>query len=73
MTKLQNQPFLWDGEHYHNQLTEELRLSFDPVHNLSGTAGAFYSYTRTAVFHPRHLCHGHAGRLDRQRRGSLAQ
>ena len=52
VTKLENQPFLWDGEHYHNQLTEELRLSFDPVHNLSGTAGAFYSYTRTRFFIP---------------------
>src|SRR5271154_6322675 len=28
-----NQPFTWDGEHYHNQITEEARISFDPVHN----------------------------------------
>ncbi len=44
---LPNQPYLWDGERYHNQFTEELRLSFDPIHNLSGTVGAFYSNTRT--------------------------
>jgi outer membrane receptor protein involved in Fe transport len=44
---LPNQPILWDGEHYHNQLTEELRLSFDPIHNVSGTVGAFWSKTRT--------------------------
>ncbi len=47
VTNLPAQPFLWDGEHYHNQLTEELRLSFDPIHNLSGTMGAFYSKTRS--------------------------
>lgn len=41
------QPFMWDGEHYHNQLTEELRLSFDPIHNISGTVGAFWSKART--------------------------
>ncbi len=41
------QPYLWDGEHYHNQVTEEVRLSWDPWHNLSGTAGAFYSHTDT--------------------------
>jgi len=52
VTNLANQPFMWDGEHYHNQLTEELRLSFDPVHNLSGTVGAFYSYTRSLFFIP---------------------
>ena len=44
---LPNQPFLWDGERYHNQITEELRLSFDPIHNLSGTVGLFYSNTHT--------------------------
>jgi len=47
VTALPNQPFLWDGEHYHNQVTEELRMSFDPIHNLSGTLGAFYSKTRS--------------------------
>jgi outer membrane receptor protein involved in Fe transport len=47
VTNLPNQPFMWDGERYHNQITEELRASFDPVHNLSGTVGLFYSKTRT--------------------------
>ena len=47
VTGLPNQPFFWDGEHYHNQVTEELRASFDPVHNLSGIVGAFFSRTRS--------------------------
>ena len=49
---LPNQPFLWDGEHFHNQITEEMRVSFDPWHNLSGTLGAFYSQTRTKFYIP---------------------
>jgi iron complex outermembrane receptor protein len=47
VTTLPNQPFLWDEERYHNQVTQELRLSFDPIHDVSGTVGAFYSNTRT--------------------------
>jgi outer membrane receptor protein involved in Fe transport len=58
VTNLANQPLMWDGERYHNQLTEELRLSFDPVHNLSGTAGAFYSYTRSLFFIPNTYAEG---------------
>jgi iron complex outermembrane recepter protein len=49
---LPNQPLLWDGERYHNQFTEELRLSFEPIHNLSGTVGAFFSNTRSLFFIP---------------------
>ena len=49
---LPNQPYLWDGEHFHDQLTEEMRLSFDPWHNLSGTVGAFYSQTHTKFYIP---------------------
>jgi iron complex outermembrane receptor protein len=41
------QPYLWDGERYHDQFTEELRLSFDPINNVSGTVGAFYSKTHS--------------------------
>jgi iron complex outermembrane receptor protein len=41
------QPYLWEGDRYHNQVSEELRLSFDPVHGLSGTVGAFYSRARS--------------------------
>jgi outer membrane receptor protein involved in Fe transport len=55
---LPNQPFLWDGEHYHNQLTEELRLSFDPIYNISGTVGAFWSKTRTLFSIPNTYANG---------------
>jgi iron complex outermembrane receptor protein len=41
------QPYLWKGEHYEDQVSEEMRVSFDPVHNLSGTVGAFFSKTRS--------------------------
>jgi outer membrane receptor protein involved in Fe transport len=51
-TTLAAQPYLWDGERYHNQATEELRLSFDPIYNLSGTVGAFYSRTRSLFLIP---------------------
>jgi outer membrane receptor protein involved in Fe transport len=50
--QLPPQPFIWDGEHYHDQLTEEVRYAFDPVHNLSGTIGAFYSRTHTLFMIP---------------------
>jgi iron complex outermembrane recepter protein len=46
---LPNQPFLWDQEHYHNQVTEELRLSFDIPHGEGGTVGAFYSRARSLL------------------------
>jgi iron complex outermembrane recepter protein len=52
VSMLPPQPYLWDGEHYHNQLTEETRLSFDPIFNLSGTVGVFYSRTRTLFVIP---------------------
>ncbi len=49
---LPNQPYLWKGEHFHDQFTEEMRVSFDPVHNLSGTIGAFYSQTHSKFYIP---------------------
>jgi iron complex outermembrane receptor protein len=49
---LPSQPYLWDGEHFHDQITEEMRVSFDPWHNLSGTIGAFYSQTHTKFYIP---------------------
>ena len=49
---LPNQPYLWDGEHFHDQITEEMRVAFDPWHNLSGTIGAFYSQTHTKFYIP---------------------
>jgi outer membrane receptor protein involved in Fe transport len=55
---LPNQPFLWDGEHYHNQLTEEMRLSFDPIYNISGTVGFFWSKTRTLFSIPNTYANG---------------
>ena len=55
---LANQPFTWDGEHYHNQITEEARISFDPVHNLSGTAGVFLSHSNVRFFIPNTYAQG---------------
>jgi iron complex outermembrane recepter protein len=52
------QPFLWDGEHFHGQVAEEIRYSWDPWHNLSGTVGAFYANTITRFSIPRTLANG---------------
>jgi iron complex outermembrane recepter protein len=49
---LPSQPYLWDGEHFHDQITEEMRVAFDPWHNLSGTVGAFYSQTHSKFYIP---------------------
>jgi iron complex outermembrane receptor protein len=49
---LSPQPYLWKGEHYTNQFTQEFRASFEPVHNLSGTFGAFYSMARSLFYIP---------------------
>jgi outer membrane receptor protein involved in Fe transport len=49
---LPNQPFLWDQEHYHNQFTEELRLTFDEFHGIRGTVGSFYARTRSTLAIP---------------------
>lgn len=47
VTGLAAQPYLWDGEHHHDQFSSELRYSFDPIHNVSGTLGAYYSNTHS--------------------------
>lgn len=47
VTGLAPQPYLWDGQHYHDQYSSEARLSWDPWHNLSGTLGLYYSNTHT--------------------------
>jgi iron complex outermembrane recepter protein len=47
VTGLPAQPFLWQGDHTHNEISSETRLSFDPVHNISGTVGFFFSNTNT--------------------------
>jgi iron complex outermembrane recepter protein len=52
------QPYLWDGEHLHNQFTEELRASWEPWNGLSGTVGAFYSHTNTRFFIPPTFANG---------------
>jgi iron complex outermembrane recepter protein len=41
------QPFLWDGQHYLDQTSSEARISFDPIHNFSGTFGLYYANTHT--------------------------
>jgi iron complex outermembrane recepter protein len=47
VTGLPPQPYLWDGEHYHDQVSSEARVSFDPIHNISGTFGLYYSNTHS--------------------------
>jgi iron complex outermembrane receptor protein len=47
VTGLPAQAFLWDGEHHHDQVASEARLSFDPVHNISGTVGLYYANTHS--------------------------
>ena len=46
------QPYLWQGDHTHNEISTETRLSFDPVHNLSGTVGFYFSNTNTLFYIP---------------------
>jgi len=41
------QPYLWVGDRNHDQVASEARISFDPIHNWSGTFGVFYSNTHT--------------------------
>jgi iron complex outermembrane recepter protein len=47
LTGVPPQPYLWDGERYHNQVSSELRYAFEPFHNLSGTLGLYFSNTHT--------------------------
>jgi iron complex outermembrane recepter protein len=42
VTGLAPQPYLWNGQHYLDQFASEARVSFDPVHGLSGTLGLYY-------------------------------
>jgi iron complex outermembrane recepter protein len=58
VTTLPPQPYLWDGEHFHDQITEEMRVTFDPWHNLSGTIGAFWSQTHTKFYIPPTFANG---------------
>jgi outer membrane receptor protein involved in Fe transport len=52
VTGLPAQPYLWDGQHYHDQVSSEARLSFDPIHNISGTVGVYYSNTHSRSRRP---------------------
>ncbi len=52
VTSLPAQPFLWDQEHYENQFTQELRLSFKAIAGISGTVGVFYARTRSVLSIP---------------------
>jgi iron complex outermembrane recepter protein len=47
LSGLPAQQFLWVGDRFHDQGTSEARISFDPVHNLSGTFGLYWSNTHT--------------------------
>ena len=47
LSGLPPQPFLWIGDRFHDQVTSEARLSFDPIHNVSGTFGLYYANTHT--------------------------
>ncbi|HXY75274.1 MAG TPA: TonB-dependent receptor [Steroidobacteraceae bacterium] len=47
VTGVNSQPYLWDGEHYQDEVASELRWSWNPWHNLSGTLGAYFANTRT--------------------------
>ena len=52
VTSLPAQPFLWDQKNYENQFTQELRVSFARLLGISGTVGAFFARTRSALSIP---------------------
>ena len=58
VTGLPPQPYLWVGDRNHDQVASEARISFDPVHNWSGTFGAFYSNTHTRFTIPPTFANG---------------
>jgi iron complex outermembrane recepter protein len=41
---LKAQPYIWHGVHTQKQFVSENRLSFDPIHGISGTIGVYYSH-----------------------------
>jgi outer membrane receptor protein involved in Fe transport len=47
LTGVAAQPYLWVGDRTRDQVSSEMRLSFDPIHNISGTFGLYYSNTHT--------------------------
>jgi len=58
VTGLAPQPYLWVGDRHHDQVSSEARISFDPIHNISGTFGLFYSNTHTRFTIPDTYAHG---------------
>ncbi|MBS0420951.1 MAG: TonB-dependent receptor [Proteobacteria bacterium] len=58
VASLPNQPFLWEQEHYQNQVTEEIRATFDEYRGVSGTIGAFYARTRSTLSVPPEYAQG---------------
>ena len=58
VTGLAPQPYLWVGDRNHDQVSSEARLSFDPIHNISGTFGLYYSNTHTRFTIPATYANG---------------
>jgi len=58
VTGLPAQPYLWDGERYHDQVASEARVSFDPIHNISGTLGLYYANTHSRFTIPPTFANG---------------
>jgi iron complex outermembrane receptor protein len=58
VTGIAPQPYLWVGDRNHDQVSSEARLSFDPVHNISGTFGLYYSNTHTRFTIPATYANG---------------
>jgi len=58
MTGVPAQPYLWIGDRHHDQFSSEARLSWDPIHDVSGTVGLFYSNTHTRFTIPPTMAQG---------------
>ncbi|QUD88338.1 TonB-dependent receptor [Phenylobacterium montanum] len=58
VSSLPNQPYVWIGKHSQREYTNEFRISFDPVHNISGTFGIFYSHTNVRFSIPNTFAKG---------------
>ena len=52
------QPYLWTGEHYFNQFSNETRFSFKPIHHVSGTFGLFVADSRALFYIPPTFANG---------------
>ena len=61
VTGLPAQPYLWVGDRLHDQVSSEARLSWDPIHNVSGTVGLYYSNTHARFTIPDTYAQGLTG------------